>query len=174
MCSVRVCMRVCEFVVHEYLERLIVCFLMYICLLYAFAELTSGEHQPILPIASSASFVSLTESNVDLLKTYEQFDSNPEVAKFTEQLNRIINTIADRYDSQIRRLITKVNVMLNSENHNVPRRVICELGRRQCKDTYELFHILSPYIKPNSLEVLKIIVKASGCEKAINLYEEFL
>ena len=127
------------------------------------------------PLRSSTSFVSLeesTESSVNLPKTYERFDSNPDVGKFTDLLNSISDAIADRYDSQIKKLITKVNAMLNSENHNVPRHVIHKLGGSQCKDTDELFHILSPYIKPNTVEVLGIIVKASGCKKAINLYED--
>jgi len=113
-----------------------------------------------------------TENSVNLPKTYERFDSNPDVGKFTDLLNSISDVIADRYDSQIKKLIAKVNVTLNSENHNVPHHVIRKLGGGQCKDTDELFRILSPYIKPDSVEVLGIIVKASGCKKAINLYED--
>ena len=158
---------------------------LYIYYLFVFivlkvpGEQDTRETTTTLLASSPATFLSSLEcsGSLSMLHSYESFESDPHLHTFTDMLDNISDAIAQCYDTaaKISKLIIKVNAMLNSnKNHNVPRHVICELGRKKYKHTDELFCTLSPYIKPGSTTVLQIIVDASGCKKAQNLLEEFL
>ena len=77
------------------------------------------------------------------------------------------------YKNGVNRLKTKIIVMLNSNPHIVPHRKIKKLSKWNCNTTDKIFEYFSSYVKKESPEVLRIMVDASGCKKALNLYKDY-
>ena len=109
------------------------------------------------------------------MNNIERFETDPVSSSFTDALENIMNVIEDYCQHRIKRLKIKIIAMLNSEAwyHDVPYQYIEDLSECKCSSTDEIFSYFSYYIKRENPVVLRIIVAASGCKKAKDLYDSY-
>lgn len=105
----------------------------------------------------------------------EELETDPDSYSFADLLDSIMDVMKINCKSRIKKLKIKIITMLNSNtrSHSVPRRYIKKLRKYHCRTTDDIFVYFSNYIKRESPEVLRIIVNASGCSKARELYEDY-
>jgi len=110
------------------------------------------------------------------MDSYEEFKTDPVSLSFVDLLDNIMNDIHFHHKNKIKRLKIKIITMLNSnaQHHNVPHRHIEKLSSTcDYNATADIFNYFSRYIKRDSPEVLRLIIEASGCSKARDLYENY-
>ena len=105
----------------------------------------------------------------------ERFETDSVSLSFTDALENIMKVIGDYCQHRIKRLKIKIIAMLNSEAryHDVPYQYIEKLSKHKCSSTDDIFSYFSRYIKRENPAVLSIIVAASGCKKAKDLYDSY-
>lgn len=111
------------------------------------------------------------------MDSIERFETDQDSLSFTDPLiDNIMDAIKDHCPHGIKKLKTKIIVMLNSEAqyHDIPHRYIEKLSKCKYSSTDDIFKYFSCYIKRKNPVVLRIIVDASGCKKAKDLYDSFL
>jgi len=106
------------------------------------------------------------------LDSFEDFEVDPD-SLFTDLLDSIMDAIKVYCKNGVKKLKIKIITMLNSNPHIVPHRHIEKLSEWNCNTTDHIFEYFSSYIKKESPAVLRIIVDASGCKKALNIYEDY-
>lgn len=105
----------------------------------------------------------------------ERFETKQVSLSFNDLLDNIMDAVNVYYQCKIKTLKVRIIVMLNSEaqHHDVPPRHIEKLTKFKCKTTHDIFQYFSGYIRRENPVVLRLIVEASGCRKAKDLYESY-
>ena len=127
----------------------------------------------VLEYDSDAS--STTSGYSPSLDSFEDFEPDQGSLSFNDLLDSIMDAIKVYHSDSIKILKSKVIIMLNSnsQGHSVPPRYIEKLSRYNCNNTDGIFEYFSRYIKKESPAVLRIIVDASDCKKARDLFENY-
>lgn len=116
-----------------------------------------------------------SEYSAPSMDDYEEFETDPTSLSFMDQVMNIRNAIKVYCRNNITKLKIKIVTMLNSnaKSHSVPHRRIKKLTSRKCNSVDKIFDYFSCYIKRENPTVLRIMVDASGCSKAKNLYDDY-
>ena len=106
----------------------------------------------------------------------ERFETDPVSLSFNDLLDNIMDAVNVYCQYKIERFKIKIIILLNSEapKHDVPHRHIDKLSKCKCSTTHDIFKYFSSYIRREKPAVLRIIVEASGCRKAKDLYDNYL
>ena len=124
---------------------------------------------------TSDSDASSTTSDSPSLDSFEDFEPAADSLSFTNLLHSIMDAIKVYCKNGVNRLKFKIITMLNSnaQGHNVLHRDIKKLSKSKCNTTDGIFKYFSCYIRKESPGVLGMIVYASGCKKAKELYDGY-